>query len=93
MGPNGYSLSFGKRAASQRNLPPETTMPPMELPLPLIALDVEWMTTSAPSASGWQRYGVVTVLSTKSGTPCACASSESAAMSTTSSFGLPMVSM
>ena len=48
---------------------------------------------SAPSFSGWIRYGVATVLSTISGTSCLCATSATAWISVTSSLrvanGLP----
>ena len=47
---------------------------------------------SAPWSKTRQRIGVGTVLSTISGRPCACAASAQAAMSTTLSFGLPIVS-
>ena len=47
---------------------------------------------SAPSFSGWIRYGVATVLSTINGTSCLCATSATAWISVTSSLGFPIVS-
>ncbi len=49
-------------------------------------------TMSAPSFSGLHRKGLGTVLSTISGSPWACATSATAAMSSTSRLGLPRVS-
>ncbi len=47
---------------------------------------------SAPKRIGLHRYGDGTVLSTTSGTPCACATSATAAMSSTCRLGLPRLS-
>ena len=47
---------------------------------------------SAPRASGLQRKGLGTVLSITSGTPCAWATSATAAMSSTVRLGLPRLS-
>ena len=47
---------------------------------------------SAPSAIGLHRNGDGTVLSITSGTPCACATSATAAMSSTVRLGLPRLS-
>ena len=49
---------------------------------------VEWSTTSAPSASGFCRYGVAKVLSTTTIAPAAWAASEIARRSRTFSIGL-----
>jgi hypothetical protein len=54
------------------------TRPPMLVPCPPSHLVSECVTTSAPCASGWVRYGVEKVESTTSGTPFACASAEMA---------------
>ena len=52
----------------------------------------EWMTMSAPCSIGRHRYGVANVASTISGTPAACATSASAAMSAISPDGLAIAS-
>ena len=52
----------------------------------------EWTTMSAPKRIGLQRKGDGTVLSITSGTPWACATSATAAMSSTARLGLPMLS-
>ena len=73
-------------------MPPSTTIPPIDVPCPPIHFVAEWMTMSAPCRIGWQRSGA-NVLSTTSGIPWAWATSAIAAMSGTSSRGLPIVSM
>ncbi len=72
-------------------MPPSTTTPPIDVPWPPIHFVAEWMTMSAPCSIGWQRSGA-NVLSMTSGMPWPCATSAIAAMSGTSSRGLPMVS-
>ena len=47
---------------------------------------------SAPKAIGLHRNGDGTVLSITSGTPCACATAATAAMSSTCRLGLPRLS-
>jgi hypothetical protein len=67
-------------------------IPPIEVPCPPMNLVAEWTTTSAPHARGWHRYGDVTVLSIKSGTLFACATSATPSKSSTSFLGLPTLS-
>ncbi len=67
-------------------------MPPIDEPWPPMYFVAECTAMSAPSAKMFAPSGVGTVLSTTSGRPCACAASAQALMSTTFSFGLPIVS-
>ena len=55
-------------------------------------LVVEWMTTSAPSDSGFCRYGVAKVLSSTRTAPAVCAMSANPAMSKMFSSGFVGVS-
>lgn len=66
--------------------------PPMVVPWPPRNFVAEWMMMSAPCSNGRMRYGVAIVLSTMSGTPDSCATSDTRRMSSTLIFGLPMVS-
>ena len=59
------------------------------LPWPPMYLVSEWTTMSAPCSIGRHSAGEGTVLSTISGTPAACATAASAAMSVTLPSGLP----
>ena len=77
---------------SQGKRPDSTTTPPSVVPWPARYFVAECTTTSAPCAIGVHSAGLGTVLSTTSGTPCACATSATAAMSSTTSPGLPRVS-
>ncbi len=78
--------------AEKSKLPPSTMAPAMAVPWPPRNLVAECTTMSAPCSSGLSRYGVATVLSTIRGTPLACATSATAAMSMMSFLGLPMLS-
>ena len=85
-------MNSGKRPdAAQSKLPLSTTMPPIAVPWPPIHLVAEWMTMSAPCSMGFVSSGAK-VLSTRTGTPLAWATSAIARMSWTSRRGLPMVS-
>ena len=53
---------------------------------------VECVTMSAPNSKGRQLTGVANVLSTMSGTPCACARRANFSMSSTTSEGFESVS-
>ena len=55
-------------------------------------LVAEWITMSAPHSIGRHRYGVANVLSTISGSSCACAMAATVSMSSTFPAGLPIVS-
>jgi hypothetical protein len=76
----------------QAKLPESTMIPAIAVPCPPRYLVAEWTTMSAPCSIGRIRNGVAIVLSTISGTPLRCATSDTAEMSRTSPFGLPMVS-
>ena len=78
--------------ATQSNLPASTSTPPMDEPWPPMYFVAECTAMSAPRPNTSEPSGVGTVLSTISGRPWACAASAHAAMSTTFSFGLPIVS-
>ena len=52
----------------------------------------EWITMSAPWSKGRSRNGEGIVLSTTRGIPASCATFETAAKSSVSSFGLPTLS-
>ena len=67
--------------------------PPNVRPCPSMCLVVEYTTTSAPSSNGFWSSGVANTLSTTTVAPACWASSETAAMSTSSSIGLEGVSM
>ena len=82
----------GNLPLSHGNLPPSTTTPPKVVPWPARYLVAECTTMSAPSASGLHSSGLGTVLSMMSGTPCAWATSATAAMSSTTMLGLPKLS-
>ena len=64
----------------------------MVVPWPPMNLVSECTTMSAPWSIGRSRIGVATVLSTRSGTPCLCATAASAAMSQMLPAGLPTLS-
>ena len=64
----------------------------MTVPCPPMNFVAECTTMSAPHSIGRHSAGEANVLSTMSGTPCACATSASAAMSATLPDGLPIVS-
>ena len=66
--------------------------PAITRPWPSRNLVPEWMTTSAPSASGFCSTGVAKQLSTASSAPASCAIAASATMSHTSVSGLVGVS-
>ena len=68
-------------------------IPPIELPCPPMYLVSACTTMSAPCSIGRSRMGEGTVLSTISGTPCACAIFAKASTSATLPDGLPTVSM
>ena len=80
-----------RRTASMRSRRPATT-PAMTSEWPLSHFVADSTTRSAPSASGWQRYGEAKVLSTATTAPCAWPSSASRARSATTMVGLEMVS-
>jgi len=82
----------GNLPLSQGNRPLSTTTPPSVVPWPARYLVSLCTTMSAPSAIGLHRKGLGTVLSIISGTPWACATSATAAMSSTSRLGLPRLS-
>ncbi len=82
----------GNLPLSQGNLPLSTITPPSVVPWPARYLVAECTTMSAPKAMGLHRYGDGTVLSMTSGSPCACATSATAAMSSSSMLGLPRLS-
>ena len=63
------------------------TKPPITSECPPRYFVVEWRTTSAPSSSGFCRYGVAKVLSTTTIAPAAWAASEIARRSRTFSIG------
>ena len=68
-------MNSGKRPdAAQSKLPLSTTMPPIDVPWPPIHLVAEWMTMSAPCSMGFVSSGAK-VLSTRTGTPLAWATS------------------
>ena len=62
----------------------------MLLPCPPIYFVIECSTISQPCSTGRQSAGVGTVLSTMTGTPCACAISAIAPISGMLPAGLPM---
>ena len=66
--------------------------PPTLAPWPSIYFVVECVTMSAPHSMGRQFTGVGNVLSTMSGTPCACAAAAKRSISSTDSAGFAMVS-
>ena len=66
--------------------------PPTVAAWPSMYLVVECVTISAPHSIGRHMMGVGNVLSTISGTPCACAAFAKRSMSSTASAGLAMVS-
>ena len=66
--------------------------PPTLAPWPSMYFVVECVTMSAPHSMGRHITGVGNVLSTMSGTPCACAAAAKRSMSSTASAGLAMVS-
>ena len=78
--------------AIQSNFPLSTIAPPTAAPCPSIYLVVECVTISAPHSIGLQLTGVGNVLSTISGTPCACAAFANFSISNTVSAGLAIVS-
>ena len=89
------SLNIGKalaRARFQGKRPLSTMAPPSVVPWPPMNLVSECTTMSAPYSIGRSRIGVATVLSTISGTPCACATAASASMSQMLPAGLPTLS-
>ena len=61
--------------ASQSKRPLSTIAPPTAAPCPSMYFVVECVTMSHPNSIGRQLTGVAKVLSTMSGTPCACAAS------------------
>ena len=67
-------------------------MPPIDVPWPPMNFVSEWTTTFAPYSIGRSRYGVAIVLSMMSGRRCLPATAATASMSSTSTFGLPIVS-
>ena len=79
----------GNLPLSHGNLPLSTTTPASVVPWPPRYLVALCTTMSAPSAIGLHSAGLGTVLSITSGTPCACATSATAAMSSTTRLGLP----
>ena len=81
-----------KRPFAQSNRPASTITPPMALPCPVMPLVVECTTMSAPNSIGRSRYGVGTVLSRISASPCRCARSASGRISVMAVFGLATVS-
>ena len=87
--PGNLPLSQAKAPCGR---PPSTITPARVLPWPPRYLVAEWTTMSAPKASGLHRKGDGTVLSITSGTPWACATSATAAMSSTVRLGLPRLS-
>ena len=88
---NGLSVGPAVRrkpTTSCISLAEPATTPPRQRPWPSMYLVAEWMTISAPSASGFCSTGVQKQLSTASSAPWAWATSASAAMSTSSASGL-----
>ena len=82
----------GNLPLSQGNLPLSTNTPASVVPWPPRYLVAEWTTMSAPWRKGLHKNGDGTVLSTIKGTPWACATSATAAISSTVRLGLPMLS-
>ena len=64
----------------------------MVVPWPPRYLVALCTTMSAPKAKGLHRYGLATVLSITSGSPCSCAMAATGSMSNTLTRGLPSVS-
>ena len=83
--PGNLPLSHGK-------VPLSTITPPSVVPWPARYLVAECTTMSAPKPIGLHRNGDGTVLSITNGTPCACATSATAAISSTAKLGLPRLS-
>src|SRR5215470_16748821 len=92
-GPATAPVAFWTKASrSPSSGSATTTAPPTTSEWPPRYLVVEWTTASAPSASGFCRYGEANVLSTTSSAPASAHSSATALMSTIDSSGLVGVS-
>jgi hypothetical protein len=89
VGPVCCSSGFSSTRCTRRG---PSTAPPSVRPCPSMCFVVEYTTTSAPRSSGRCSTGVAKMLSTMTRAPAACASSLTAATSTSSCIGFDGVS-